>query len=461
MDFVGYREWREKSTSKNPSDGVMRIPTATAGGGDFGRRLNPAALGSRQQVCRPADKRWIPSPDVTACSFPYAGSRLDNAWLRDTTDGMLRRVFGSVGRKDWIFLGFPGRCTEVCRTKHGKPSCVPWPVPSNTCADRAHPGVGNQQDPWWSRRLHPPRLLTTGAIWPTATMCTMVCRPRSEGERAVSKIEMSTPPPQKGTSMMDQGAGRGNRREYQGILPMANGLRAGKVPALHGGAHATNDRTAEERTPGPWTTDMQDRHDGQDERTCSVHLDPVVNVNSAGMARRNPASQLCSGSSEKSHSQTPGLRTRCIVPRPRREGREGQRERICGGSLGAQQTKQRSPCLIPAWPPPKPASHRSNGDRPSQPDDRQQSRQPRLPRRKSASDRPTHARGDGGKHDPRISQQSHSLEAGMSSWGVRWAARQINSCSYVYLVSGPAEGKDPAVGEEAKIKIRKRKPSLR
>ena len=43
---------------------------------------------------------------------------------------------------------------------------------------------------------------------------------------------------------------------------MANGLRAGKVLALHGGAHATatTNRTAEERTPGPW----DDGQDGQD-----------------------------------------------------------------------------------------------------------------------------------------------------------------------------------------------------
>ncbi len=165
MDFVGYREWREKSTSKNPFAGVMRIPTATTGGGDFGRRLNPAALGSQQQVwCRPADKRWIPSPDAAACSFPYAGSRLYTAWLRDTTDGMLRLMFGSVGRKDWTSWDSLEDVQRICRTKYGKPTCVPWPVPSNTCADRAHPGVGNQQDPWWLRRLHPPRLLTTGAI---------------------------------------------------------------------------------------------------------------------------------------------------------------------------------------------------------------------------------------------------------------------------------------------------------
>ena len=59
------------------------------------------------------------------------------------------------------------------------------------------------------------------------------------------------------------------------IFPMANGLRAGKVLALHGGAHATatTDRTAEERTPGPWD-DGRRTGRTQDERTCSVHHGP-------------------------------------------------------------------------------------------------------------------------------------------------------------------------------------------
>ena len=279
---------------------------------------------------------------------------------------------------------------------------------------------------------------------------------------------VSAPPPQKRDLDDGWGTGRGNRREYQGIFPMANGLRAGKVPALHGGAHATatTNRTAEERTPGPWD-DGRRTGRTQDERTCSVTTDPVVNVNPAGMARRNPASQLChawktarssSGSSERSHSQTPALRTSCTVPRPRRGGRERIKWRLaaCAANKTAIAVSH-SNVAAPTRLQDLRRIAATEGDQPGRPDDRQQSRQPRLPRRKSASDRPAHTRGDGGKHDPRISQQSHSgpgCRAGVSGG-------QHAKLIPARPSSVPAEEKDPTAGEQAKIRIRKSKPSLR
>ena len=163
---------------------------------------------------------------------------------------------------------------------------------------------------------------------------------------------------------------------------MANGLRAGKVPALHGGAHATatTDRTAEERTPGPWD-DGQDGQDGHKTNGRAQSPRTLVNVNPAGMARRNPASQLChawktarssSGSSERSHSQTPALRTSCTVPRPRRGGRERIKWRLaaCAANKTAIAVSH-SNVAAPTRLQDLRRIAATEGDQPGQPDDRQ------------------------------------------------------------------------------------------
>ena len=102
------------------------------------------------------------------------------------------------------------------------------------------------------------------------------------------------------------------------------------------------------------TDDGQDGHktNGRAQSTT----DPVVNVNPAGMARRTlQASCVMPGKSHAAsaaHLKSLTLRLpRCAQAAPSRGRGEAGENGESGGSLRAQQTKQRSPCLIPAWPP--------------------------------------------------------------------------------------------------------------